>query len=191
MHLNIVIHQYVQAMAEAQTCPVCGYCTTSMGNYNKHIQKYKQCKPKQTEKCLLCNKQCKVGGSTLRKHVCQASATFESFEAHLPVESAREELKKLNVYEFKRLGFASNPIDAGLAAFKHISTQDSRSTRTLHCASLITRSSQLLNNLDPFLMDLQRWYGLQSPRSLYLMRCWMTLLMFWTKSLTKCHTKFQ
>ena len=69
-------------MAPAYSCLRCGYATDSVGNYNKHINKlfYSKCKPKEVEECLLCAKQCKVGGSTLRKHVCLANKTLEHFE---------------------------------------------------------------------------------------------------------------
>jgi hypothetical protein len=105
---------------KAYSCPKCGYSTDYIGNYNKHINKYSRCKPKETEECLLCGKQCKVGGSNLRKHVCLADMLLEAFEMqYLLFDDVCEELKSMPYNDFQQLGLASHrPEDVALAAFE-------------------------------------------------------------------------
>lgn len=119
---------YVSGMAQVYSCPICGYHTNFIGNYNKHVRKPIKCKPKQMEECLLCGKQCKVGGSNLRKHQCLADESLECFEVQCVfVESAIEELK-LPTCNFKQLGFAKQqPEDVALAAFRFLYLNPSHS----------------------------------------------------------------
>jgi len=82
--------------------------------------KYSKCKPKEFEECLLCAKQCKVGGSTLRKHACLADMSLESFEMqHIFCDAVCEELSPMPDNDFQQLGLASHqPEDVALAAFE-------------------------------------------------------------------------
>ena len=107
-------------MAPAYSCLRCGYATDSVGNYNKHINKYSKCKPKEIEERLLCAKQCKVGGSTLRKHVCLADKSLEHFEMqYVLFDAVCLELKSMPDNDFQQLGLASHqPEDVALAAFE-------------------------------------------------------------------------
>jgi len=107
-------------MAPAYSCPKCGYSTDYVGNYNKHINKYSKCKLKEIEECLLCGKECKVGGSTLRKHTCLADMSLEGFEMqHSLFDAVCLELKSMPDNDFQQLGLASHqPEDVGLAAFE-------------------------------------------------------------------------
>ena len=107
-------------MAPAYSCPDCGYSTDYVGNYNKHINKFSKCKPKEIEECLLCGKECKVGGSTLRKHTCLADMSLEGFEMqHTLFDAVCLELKSMPYNDFQQLGLASDrPEDVALAAFE-------------------------------------------------------------------------
>ena len=107
-------------MAPAYSCLRCGYATDHLGNYNKHINKYSKCSSKKNEQCLLCAEQCKVGGSTLRKHACLADMLLESFdEQHVLLDAVCEELSPMPDNEFEQLGLASDqPEDVALAAFQ-------------------------------------------------------------------------
>ncbi len=107
-------------MAPAYSCPKCGYSTDYVANYNKHIIKYSKCKPKEIEECLLCGKECKVGGSTLRKHTCLADMSLEGFEMqHSLLDAVCLELKSMPDNDFQQLGLASHqPEDVALAAFE-------------------------------------------------------------------------
>ncbi len=107
-------------MAPAYSCPKCGYATDHVGNYNKHINKYSKCEPKEVEECLLCAKQCKVGGSTLRKHACRADILLEAFEDHHTLfDTVCLELKSMPDNDLQQLGLASHqPEDLALAAFE-------------------------------------------------------------------------
>ncbi len=106
-------------MAPAYSCPKCGYSTDYVWKYNKHINKYSKCKPKEIEECLLCGKGCKVGGSTLRKHVCLADKSLEHFEMqHNLFDAVCLELKSMPDNDFQQLGLGSHqPEDMALAAF--------------------------------------------------------------------------
>ncbi len=107
-------------MAPAYSCLRCGYATDHVGNYNKHINKYSKCEPKEVEECLLCGKQCKVGGSSLRKHTCLADMSLESFELqHTLFDAVCLELSSIPDSNFQQLGLASHqPEDVALAAFE-------------------------------------------------------------------------
>jgi len=107
-------------MAPAYSCPKCGYATDHVGNYNKHINKYSKCEPMEVEECLLCGKQCKVRGSTLRKHTCRADMSLESFEMqHNLFDAVCPEMKSMPDNDFQQLGLASHqPEDVALAAFE-------------------------------------------------------------------------
>ncbi len=96
------------------------YATDSVGNYNKHINKYSKCKPKEVEECLLCAKRCKVGRSTLRKHVCLADKSLQHFEMqYVLFDAVCLELKSMPDNDFQQLGLASQrPEDVALAAFE-------------------------------------------------------------------------
>ncbi len=104
----------------AYSCLGCGYATDHLGNYNKHINKYSKCNSKEIEQCLLCAKQCKVGGSTLRKHACLADMSLESFEMQYCLfDAVCEELSSMPDNDFQQLGLASDqPEDVALAAFE-------------------------------------------------------------------------
>ena len=106
-------------MAPAYSCLRCGYATDIVGNYNKHINKSSKCKPKEIEECLLCAKQCKVGGSTLRKHVCLADKSLDGFEMqHSLFSAVCLELKSMPDNDFQQLGPACHqPEDMALAAW--------------------------------------------------------------------------
>ena len=69
---------------------------------------------------MLCAKQCKVGGSTLRKHACLADMSLESFEMQYCLFYAVcEELSSMLDNDFQQLGLASDqPEDMALAAFE-------------------------------------------------------------------------
>ena len=73
------------------------------------------------EDCLLCAKQCKVGGSTLRKHACLADMSLESFQEQQVLLDAVCEFKELGSMpdsDFQQLGLASlQSADVALAAF--------------------------------------------------------------------------
>ena len=107
-------------MAPAYSCLRCGYATDHLGDYNKHINKYSKCNSKKVEQCLLCAKQCKVGGSTLRKHACLADMLLESFEQqHVLLNAVCEELSPVPDNDFEQMGLASDqPEDLALAAFQ-------------------------------------------------------------------------
>jgi len=107
-------------MAPAYSCPRCGYTTDHVGNYNKHINKYSKCEPKEVEECSLNGKQCKVRGSTLRKHVCLADILLEAFEDQYTLfDTVCLELKSMPHNDFQQLGLASHrPEDVALAAFE-------------------------------------------------------------------------
>ena len=105
-------------MSKSFVCPRCQYSTDCLGNYNKHVNKYIPCKPKQTEECHLCGKQCKVGGSNLRKHLCVAKEGLEIFDEHsMPVQIAIAQLQALSGRMFKECGFAGPATDVAVAAF--------------------------------------------------------------------------
>ncbi len=107
-------------MAPAYSCLGCGYATDHYGNYKKHINKHSNCEPKEVEECLLCGKQCKVGGSTLRKRACLADMSLESFEMqNILCDAVCEELSSMPDNDFQQLGLASDqPEDVALAAFE-------------------------------------------------------------------------
>ena len=107
-------------MSKSYVYPRCLYSTDCLGNYNKHVNKYIPCKPKQTEKCHLCGKQCKVGGSTLRKHLCVAKDHhgLEIFDEHsMPVQIAIAQLQTLGGCMFKECGFDGPATDVAVVAF--------------------------------------------------------------------------
>ncbi len=107
-------------MAPVYSCLRCGYATDHLGDYNKHINKYSKSNSKKVEQCLLCAKQCKVGGSTLRKHACLADMLLESFEQqYVMLNAVCEELSPVPDNDFEQMGLASDqPEDLALAAFQ-------------------------------------------------------------------------
>ncbi len=132
-------------MAPAYSCPKCGYTTDHVGNY-KHINKYSKCEPKEVEECSLNGKQCKVRGSTLRKHVCLADILLEAFEDQYTLfDTVCLELKSMPHNDFQQLGLASHQSeDVALAALScFTSTQSTRSIKILHHANTTAASSQL------------------------------------------------
>jgi len=135
-------------MAPAYSCLRCGYATDSVGNYNKHINKYSKCKPKEVEECLLCAKQCKVGRSTLRKHVCLADKSLEHFEMqYVLFDAVCLELKSMPDNDFQQLGLASHrPEDVALAAFEllYLNPKHPQYQNTAPCQYNISKLSIVL-----------------------------------------------
>lgn len=113
-------------MVQELRCPRCSYCTEQRGHYNRHLNKPRGCRRKQSEQCDHCQKTFTVDGSGLRKHTCAANDLLPfnmriASDCTHSVTLALQQLQTLSRYRLKQLGFVdSNPVNVAVAAIRYV-----------------------------------------------------------------------